>query len=115
MLYNLRVSYLVLLTFLTLSVVLLQPAATPLAAVLTILAMQIAPLALFAPAIWRKNSYGLLVLTLLVLVYMGFATMNCFLHGLKQTLALIELVLEAWLIMACYKAVKSQPRGHGAL
>lgn len=114
MLYNLRVSYGVVLLFMVFSTIALKPADTPLSALLLMIAIQTVPLLAFAPAVWQKKSYGLLVLTLAVLVYMGFATMNCFLGGLKQILAFAELVLDTWLIMACYKAVKSLPRGHGA-
>jgi uncharacterized membrane protein len=64
---------------------------------------------------FAKKSYGLLTLTLLVLVYMGFAVMDCFAGGLKQIFAFIELAIATWLILACAKAVKNLPRGHGAV
>lgn len=102
------------LLFMAVSTIVLKPDNAPLSALLLMIAIQIVPLLVFAPAVWLKQSYGLLALTLLVLVYMGFATMNCFAHGLKQILAFVELVLDTWLIMACSKAVKSLPRGHGA-
>jgi hypothetical protein len=46
---------------------------------------------------------------------MGFAVMDCFAGGLKQTFAFIELGFATWLILACSKAVKSLPRGHGSV
>lgn len=115
MLQYLRLSYSIFLVFLIISTLLLKPENAPLSAIAIMLAIQILPLLLFAPAIWLKKSYGLLALTLVILVYMGFATMHTFAHGLEQLLAFIELALATWLILACSKAVKSLPRGHGAL
>lgn len=106
----LRLSYVVFLVFLTISTLL----TVPLQAAWILLVFKLVPLLLFFPAVWQKKSYGLLALTLLVLVYMGFSTMNCFADGLKQLFAFIELIAATWLILACSKAVKSLPRGHGA-
>lgn len=115
MLVNLRLSYMIYLVFLVISVFLLNPATAPISVALFWIVVKVVPLLLFAPAIWLKKSYGLLALTLVILVYMGFATMHCFAKGLEQVLAFVELVLATWLILACSKAVKSLPRGHGAL
>jgi uncharacterized membrane protein len=68
--------------------------------------IKLVPLLLFLPAILQKKSYGLLTLTLVVLVYMGFATMDCFAKGLEQTFAFIELGIATWLILACSKGGK---------
>ena len=107
----LRLIYVVLLAFLAISTFVL----VPFDAAWVVVIVKLVPLLLFIPAIWYRKSYGLLALTLVVLVYMGFATMDCFAGGLKQLLAFIELGLSTWLILACSKAVKSQPRGHGAV
>lgn len=111
----LRSSYVVYLMVLVISTLVTAPKASHLQDILVILALQIVPLFLFIRAVWHKQSYGLLALTLLVLVYMGFSTMNCFADGLKQLFAFIELITATWLILACSKAVKSLPRGHGAV
>jgi uncharacterized membrane protein len=103
------------LVFLVISVLLLNPVAAPISVALFWIVVKVLPLLLFAPAIWLKKSYGLLALTLVILVYMGFATMHCFAKDLEQALAFVELVLATWLILACSKTVKSLPRGHGAL
>ena len=110
MLQQLRLSYVLFLAFLVLSTFITEP----LQAAWVLVLIQLVPLLLFAPAVWHKKSYGLLTLTLLVLVYMGFATMACFGKGLSQILAFVELALATWLILTCSKAVKSLPRGHGA-
>lgn len=107
----LRSSYVVFLVFLVLSTFI----TVPLQAAWVLIVLKLVPLLLFAPAVWQKKSYGLLTLTLLVLVYMGFATMDCFNKGLVQIFAFVELVLGTWLILTCSKAVKSLPRGHGAV
>jgi len=41
--------------------------------------------------------------------------MACFHQGLVQIFAFVELALATWLILTCSKAVKSLPRGHGAV
>lgn len=110
----LRSSYVVYLIVLAISTLVAAPKASHLQDILVILALQIIPLLLFIRAVWHKQSYGLLALTLLVLLYLGFSTMNCFADGLKQLFAFIELIAATWLILACSKAVKSLPRGHGA-
>ena len=115
MLLYLRSSYVVYLIVLILSTIVAAPTASNFQDILVILALQIIPLLLFIKAVWHKQSYGLLALTLLVLVYMGFSTMNCFAGGLKQVFAFIELIAATWLILACSKSVKSLPRGHGAV
>lgn len=106
----LRLSYVVYLVFIVLSTFILLP----LQAAWVLAFIKLIPLLAFLPAIWHKHSYGLLTLTLVVLLYMGFAVMDCFASGLKQGLAFAELMIATWLILACSKAVKSQPRGHGA-
>lgn len=106
----LRVSYVVFVVFLVLSTLM----TVPLPAAWVLLSIKLVPILLFFPAVWQKKSYGLLALTLLILIYMGFATMDCFNKGLVQAFAFVELVLATWLILACSKAVKSLPRGHGA-
>lgn len=110
----LRSSYVVYLIVLVISTLVAAPKASHIQDILVILALQIIPLLIFMRAVWKKQSYGLLALTLLILVYMGFSTMNCFAGGLKQLFAIVELVVATWLILACSKAVKSLPRGHGA-
>jgi len=109
-LQQLRLSYVVFLAFLIISTFL----TVPLQAAWVLLVFKLVPLLLFFPAVWQKKSYGLLALTLLLLIYMGFATMDCFHKGLVQIFAFVELALATWLILACSKAVKSLPRGHGA-
>lgn len=114
--FHLRLSYIAFLLFLAISTVLLKPAAsTPLMAILIMMAAKILPLTLFAPAVWREKGNGLMTLTLVLLLYMGFATMDCFAQGLIQILGFIELGLASWLIVVCSKVVKRQPRGQGAL
>ena len=115
MLLHLRLSYVLFLVFLVISLLLLNPANAPISVALFWIVVKVVPLLLFAPAVWLKKSYGLLALTLVILVYMGFATMHCFAKGSEQVLAVIELLLATWLILTCSKAVKSQPRGHGAV
>ena len=115
MLLHLRLSYVLFLVFLVISLLLLNPANAPMSVALFWIVVKVVPLLLFAPAVWLKKSYGLLALTLVILVYMGFAVMDCFAGGLKQTFAFIELGFATWLILACSKAVKSLPRGHGSV
>ena len=130
----LRLSYICFLAFLAVSTF----ALVPFKAAWVLVLIKLVPLLLFLPAILQKKSYGLITLTLLVLVYMGFAVMDCFAGGskqtfafiglgqqntllivkiaeLKQTFAFIELGFATWLILACSKAVKSLPRGHGSV
>ncbi|PTQ89288.1 DUF2069 domain-containing protein [Agitococcus lubricus] len=114
MLSFLRTSYVLFLALLCIGTFVTAPTASTLPNILVILSIQIIPLLAFFKAVWQKQSYGLLTLTLLLLVYMGFSTMNCFAGGLKQLFAIVELVVATWLILACSKAVKSLPRGHGA-
>lgn len=111
----LRSSYVVYLIILVISTLVSAPKASHIQDILVILALQIIPLLIFIKAIWQKQSYGLLAFTLIILIYMGFSTMNCFAGGLKQLFAIVELVVATWLILACSKAVKSLPRGHGAV
>ncbi|MFO1391373.1 MAG: DUF2069 domain-containing protein [Agitococcus sp.] len=111
----LRSSYVVYLMVVIISTIISAPKASHFQDILVILLLQIIPLLLFIKAVWHKQSYGLLALTLLVLVYMGFSTMNCFADGLKQVFAFIELATATWLILACSKSVKTLPRGHGAV
>lgn len=110
----LRVSYVLLLALLVLSSLLLKPANASFSSLLAIQALQIIPLLLFLPAIQRENSYGLLMLSLILLFYMGFATMNCFAGGLKAFLAGTELTLELALSWFALRVIKLKPRGHGA-
>ncbi|MBL0229563.1 MAG: DUF2069 domain-containing protein [Moraxellaceae bacterium] len=133
----LRLSYVCFLAFLAVSTFALV-ALVSFKAALVLVIIKLVPLLLFLPAILQKKSYGLITLTLLVLVYMGFAVMDCFAGGskqtfafiglgqqntllivkiaeLKQTFAFIELGFATWLILACSKAVKSLPRGHGSV
>lgn len=107
----LRLSYISFLVFLAISTF----ALVPFKAAWVLVMIKLVPLLLFLPAVLQKKSYGLLTLTLLVLVYMGFAVMDCFAGGLKQIFAFIELAIATWLILACAKAVKNLPRGHGAV
>ena len=109
----LRLSYVCFLVFLTVSTFALV-ALVSFKAALVLVIIKLVPLLLFLPAILQKKSYGLISLTLVVLVYMGFAVMDCFAGGSKQTFAFIELGFATWLILACSKAVKSLPRGHGS-
>lgn len=113
--FQLRLSYISFLVFLIISTLLLKPANTPLSAIAIMLAIQTVPVLIFAYAVWKEKGNGLLTLTLILLVYMGIATMNCFATGLTQTLAFIELGFASWLLMRCSKVVKAQPRGQGAL
>ena len=106
----LRLSYVCFLAFLAISTF----ALVPFKAAWVLVLIKLVPLLLFLPAILQKKSYGLISLTLVVLVYMGFAVMDCFAGGSKQTFAFIELGFATWLILACSKAVKSLPRGHGS-
>jgi uncharacterized membrane protein len=110
MLQQLRLSYLIFLAFLVVSTLIV----VPLHAAWVLILVKLIPLLLFFPAVWQKRSYGLIALTLLLLIYMGFATMDCFNKGLTQIFAFVELILATWLILTCSKAVKSLPRGHGA-
>jgi len=109
-LQQLRLSYLIFLAFLVVSTLIV----VPLHAAWVLILVKLIPLLFFFPAVWQKRSYGLIALTLLLLIYMGFATMDCFNKGLAQIFAFVELILATWLILACSKAVKSLPRGHGA-
>ena len=113
--FYLRLSYLVFLVFLVISTLLLKPENAPLSAIAIMLAIQTLPLLIFAYAVWHEKGNGLLTLTLILLGYMGFATMNCFATGLTQILAFMELGLASWLLICCSKIVKAQPRGQGAL
>ena len=113
--FQLRLSYISFLVFLMISTLLLKPENAPLSAIAIMLAIQTLPVLIFAYAVWQEKGYGLLTLTLILLGYMGFATMNCFATGLTQTLAFMELGLASWLLIRCSKVVKAQPRGQGAL
>ncbi len=113
--FYLRLSYVVFLAFLIGSTLWFQLGHAPVSAILIMLAIQTLPLLIFAYAVWQEKGNGLLTLTLILLGYMGYATMNCFAHGLTQLLAIIELFLALWLMVMCSKVVKRQPRGQGAL
>lgn len=108
-------SYWALLGWIILATFIEKPPEANLESTLIIIAIKLFPLALFFRSILQENGYGLLALTLVLMFYMGFATMDCFAGGLKAVMGGIGIALQCVLAGFSLQGVKRQPRGQGSL